>query len=84
MRRVTLKLRKLLVEEDGPTTTEYAVMVGLIVAIALMAIILLGQNVNTAFASVSDSVASSEGGGHLSGGPQSSQPFVHLHLLEKQ
>jgi pilus assembly protein Flp/PilA len=38
--------------EDGPTATEYAVMLSLIVLVAVAAITTLGQRVSTTFASV--------------------------------
>jgi len=38
--------------EDGPTATEYAVMLALIIIVALGAITLLGQKVNTIFTNV--------------------------------
>jgi pilus assembly protein Flp/PilA len=36
--------------EDGPTATEYAVMLALIVVVCIVAIKTLGQNANTTFA----------------------------------
>lgn len=38
--------------EDGPTATEYAVMLALIIIVALGAITLLGNKVNTIFTNV--------------------------------
>jgi pilus assembly protein Flp/PilA len=52
MKRLTLRLRSLLVDEDGPTATEYAVMLALIIVVAIAAITTLGQNVDATFDSV--------------------------------
>ena len=46
------RVKQFLVNEDGPTATEYAVMLALIIIVALAAIALLGQKVNTIFANV--------------------------------
>lgn len=46
------RMREFLVNEDGPTATEYAVMLALIIIVALAAITLLGQKVNTIFGNV--------------------------------
>lgn len=46
------RMREFLVSEDGPTATEYAVMLALIIIVALAAITLLGQKVNTIFGNV--------------------------------
>jgi len=50
----TLKNRvcSFLKSEDGPTATEYAVMLALIIIVALAAITLLGEKVNTIFTNV--------------------------------
>jgi pilus assembly protein Flp/PilA len=63
MYRVVSRIRELLVEEDGPTATEYAVLLGLIVVVAMVAIAAQGQNVSTTFANVGDVVADDDGGG---------------------
>ncbi len=39
-------------EEDGPTAVEYAVMLGLVMAVVMVAVTTLGQQVNGLFASV--------------------------------
>ena len=46
------RMQQFLVSEDGPTATEYAVMLALIIIVALAAITLLGQKVNTIFTNV--------------------------------
>lgn len=57
MSRVALKLKELLVSEDGPTATEYAVMLALIIVVAIAAITLLGQNVRDTFQDVNTAIA---------------------------
>jgi pilus assembly protein Flp/PilA len=42
-------VRALLVSEDAPTAVEYAVMLALVIAVALVAITLLGQKVSMTF-----------------------------------
>lgn len=44
--------KEFLRSEDGPTATEYAVMLALIIIVALGAITLLGSKVNTIFTNV--------------------------------
>jgi pilus assembly protein Flp/PilA len=44
--------KEFLRSEDGPTATEYAVMLALIIIVALGAITLLGNKVNTIFTNV--------------------------------
>jgi len=44
--------KSFLVSEDGPTATEYAVMLALIIIVALAGITLLGTKVNTIFTNV--------------------------------
>ncbi len=45
-------------KEDGPTAVEYAVMLALIIVVCLAAITTLGQNANTTFTSVGNSIGS--------------------------
>ncbi len=52
MKALVSRVRAFLVNEDGPTATEYAVMLALIIIVALGAITLLGQKVNTIFGNV--------------------------------
>jgi len=44
--------------EDGPTAVEYAVMLALIIVVCLTAITTLGQNANSTFNSVGNSIGS--------------------------
>lgn len=46
------RAKAFLINEDGPTATEYAVMLALIIIVALAAITLLGQKVDTIFGNV--------------------------------
>jgi pilus assembly protein Flp/PilA len=46
------RVKQFLVNEDGPTATEYAVMLALIIIVALAAITLLGTKVSTIFSNV--------------------------------
>ena len=52
MQALMHRAKEFLVNEDGPTATEYAVMLALIIIVALAAITLLGQKVNTIFTNV--------------------------------
>ncbi len=42
-------LRRLAIDEDGPTAVEYAVMLALIIVVCLATITTLGLNANTTF-----------------------------------
>lgn len=50
------KVRNFLASEDGPTAVEYAVMLALIVIVCLTAIQSIGNNANTTFQAVSNSL----------------------------
>ena len=52
MKGLAKKVRHFLRSEDGPTATEYAVMLALIIIVALAAITLLGTKVKTIFTNV--------------------------------
>ena len=52
MKAMVNRVKQFLVSEDGPTATEYAVMLALIIIVALAAITLLGAKVNTIFTNV--------------------------------
>ncbi len=49
-------VKRFLTSEDGPTTTEYAIMLALIVLTALAGIIGIGQAVDTTFATMDGSL----------------------------
>ena len=44
--------------EDGPTAVEYAVMLALIIVVCIVAITTLGQNANSTFSNVANSIGS--------------------------
>ena len=52
MKALVQRATCVLKSEDGPTATEYAVMLALIIIVALAAITLLGNKVNTIFTNV--------------------------------
>lgn len=52
MKALVQRAKTFLRSEDGPTATEYAVMLALIIIVALAAITLLGNKVNTIFSNV--------------------------------
>ena len=57
MRWLNEQVRSFLVEEDGPTATEYAVMLSLIIIVSILAIGALGVKVRDIFTSVEGSLA---------------------------
>ncbi len=52
------KTRNFLVNEDGPTAVEYAVMLALIIVVCLTAIQAIGTNANLTFNSVATQLQS--------------------------
>jgi pilus assembly protein Flp/PilA len=54
MRNLLRHARHFLVNEDGPTAVEYAVMLALIIVVCLTAITAIGTNANATFQSVAD------------------------------
>lgn len=56
MRNITRNIRKFLMSEDGPTAVEYAVMLALIVVFCLTAIQAIGNNANTKFGEIRDTL----------------------------
>jgi pilus assembly protein Flp/PilA len=48
--------------EDGPTATEYAVMLALIIIVALAAITTLGGKINGIFANINTKLSDTPGG----------------------
>ncbi|GMV96847.1 MAG: hypothetical protein AMXMBFR83_12070 [Phycisphaerae bacterium] len=53
MKALVNRVKSFVVSEDGPTATEYAVMLALIIIVAMAGITLLGNKVNTIFSNVS-------------------------------
>jgi pilus assembly protein Flp/PilA len=56
MKAFVRRAKSFLVSEDGPTATEYAVMLALIIIVALTAITALGDKVNDIFTNVETSL----------------------------
>lgn len=54
MKALVNRVRDFIVSEDGPTATEYAVMLALIIVVAITAITTLGTNVNSTFEDVNN------------------------------
>ncbi|HOB75041.1 MAG TPA: Flp family type IVb pilin [Phycisphaerae bacterium] len=52
MKALVNRVRNFVVSEDGPTATEYAVMLALIIIVAMAGITLLGNKVNQIFTDV--------------------------------
>lgn len=52
MKAFARRVKDFLVNDDGPTATEYAVMLALIIVVAIAAITALGSNVNSTIADV--------------------------------
>ena len=52
MQTLIQRTKAFVASEDGPTATEYAVMLALIIIVALAGITLLGQKVNAIFTNV--------------------------------
>ena len=52
MQAIIKRVKSFLKSEDGPTATEYAVMLALIIIVAMAGITLLGAKVNTVFTNV--------------------------------
>ncbi|MCG3136425.1 MAG: hypothetical protein HJJLKODD_00258 [Phycisphaerae bacterium] len=56
MKALVNKVREFLKSEDGPTATEYAVMLALIIVVCLGAITTLGTKVSSVFEDVNASL----------------------------
>ncbi len=56
MNALVYRIRDFLRNEDGPTATEYAVMLALIIVVCIAAVTLLGQRVSGVFQSVQGSL----------------------------
>jgi pilus assembly protein Flp/PilA len=61
MNRFLSRVKEFLKSEDGPTATEYAVMLALIIIIALGAISALGTKVSTVFTNVESNLPDGNG-----------------------
>jgi pilus assembly protein Flp/PilA len=58
MHRLTSKLRRFLLNEDGPTAVEYAVMLALILVACITIVTSLGGSASTTFSTVNSAVGS--------------------------
>ena len=56
MRKLTRAAVEFLAREDGPTAVEYAVMLALIIVVCIGAITTLGNNANTTFQGVANTL----------------------------
>ena len=59
MLAIVSKVQRFLIEEDGPTAVEYAVMLALIIVVCVAAIQALGTNANSTFNSVATNMTAS-------------------------
>ena len=59
MKALGRRVRDFLVSEEGPTATEYAVMLALIIVVAIAAITTLGTRVDATFDSVNAGIGGS-------------------------
>ena len=50
------RIKGFLVQEDGPTATEYAILLALIIVVAIGAISLFGLNLNATFGLINTAV----------------------------
>ena len=53
MKSLAKKVQRFIVEEDGPTAVEYAVMLALIIVVCITAITTIGTRANTKFGEAS-------------------------------
>jgi pilus assembly protein Flp/PilA len=49
-------VRRFMVEEDGPTAVEYAVMLALIIVVCLTAIAFLGEQASVTFSTIGQAI----------------------------
>ncbi len=56
MKSLTVRLRRFLAFEDGPTAVEYAIMLSLIVVVCLAAISTIGTNASSKFWQIASSL----------------------------
>jgi len=61
MQALINRTKSFLKSEDGPTATEYAVMLALIIIVALAGITLLGNKVNAIFTNVEGALPDGSG-----------------------
>jgi pilus assembly protein Flp/PilA len=61
MKELWAGIKSFMLDEEGATATEYAVMLALIILVALGAIIFLGNAVTNGFNSVADAIDTAAG-----------------------
>jgi len=59
MKQLWKEMKGLVVQEDGATAVEYAVMLALIIAVAIITIVILGNKVENAFNRVQQKLVNS-------------------------
>ena len=64
MNAVIRRMKSFLASEDGPTATEYAVMLALIIIVCLVAITGLGEKVRDIFSNVDSNLDAGAAGTH--------------------
>jgi len=62
MTKAIQSVKRFLVEENGPTAVEYAVLLGLIIIAAIGAVSMLGTSLTTFFGNASEQVPTGEAG----------------------
>ena len=56
MKSLIEQVKRVLIEEDGPTATEYAVMLALIILVCISAISALGTKVSDVFSHIGETL----------------------------
>jgi len=59
--RITYGVRRVLLEEDGPTATEYAVLLAMVAVVGATALLGIGDTLGTLFAGATDGVSTATG-----------------------
>jgi pilus assembly protein Flp/PilA len=59
MTRLAQKFHRFLIDEDGPTAVEYAVMLALVLVACITIVTSLGRSVSTTFSKVNSTAAGS-------------------------
>jgi len=61
MKELWAGIRSFMMDDEGATATEYAVMLALIIAVAIATIVILGERVENAFNRVADAIQENAG-----------------------
>jgi pilus assembly protein Flp/PilA len=62
MQELWTGIKRFLVDEEGATATEYAIMLALIIVVSIAAITTLGGTVNETFTNINDQMTPTTGG----------------------